>query len=299
MKYREWLAEWLGDIIRRTVKETTRRRYGDVIRLYINPSLGETELKDITALTLQRFVSELQRRGLSASYINIAVTVLQGSLKSACSMRLIDAYEADRIKRPKVEEKKVECFTLKEQKRIEEEVQKCPKTHKNGIILCLYTGLRIGELLALKWEDVDFVKRTITVRRSCHDGHVNGSHTRIIDTPKTTSSRRVIPFPRALLPILKRMKSKSEFVVSNGDKPVFVRSYQAMFASLLKKLGIPHRGFHALRHTFATRALECGMDVKTLSEILGHKSSSVTLNRYAHSMLEHKAQMMDKLGRLL
>lgn len=111
----------------------------------------------------------------------------------------------------------------------------------------------------------------------------------------------MIPLPKQLLPKLKSIKKNgnSDFVVSAGDKAVSVRSYQRSFELLLKKLNIPHRGFHALRHTFATRALECGMDVRTLAEILGHKNPTVTLNRYAHSLLEHKTAMMNRLGKLL
>ena len=96
-----------------------------------------------------------------------------------------------------------------------------------------------------------------------------------------------------------KKKSKSEFVIADGEKSVFMRSYQRTFELLLKKLNLPHKGFHSLRHTFATRALECGMDVKTLSEILGHKNAAITLNRYAHSLWEHKFEMMNKLGKLL
>ena len=122
-----------------------------------------------------------------------------------------------------------------------------------------------------------------------------------MDTPKTETSRRYIPLSKPLLAILKDLKkeSKGNYVVSDKGDPVFVRSYQRTFELLLKRLNIPHKGFHALRHTFATRALECGMDVKTLSEILGHKNATITLNRYAHSLWEHKAEMMNKLGKLL
>ena len=157
--------------------------------------------------------------------------------------------------------------------------------------------MRIGELIALQWSDVDFAKGILTVSKSCHDGK-NGL---IIDEPKTSSSCCVIPLPKQLLPILKSIKKRSDspFVVSVNGKPVSVRSYQRSFELLLKKLNIPHKGFHSLRHMFATRALEFGMDVKTLSEILGHKNPTVTLNRYAHSLMEHKADMMNKLGKLL
>ena len=94
---------------------------------------------------------------------------------------------------------------------------------------------------------------------------------------------------------MKQKESNSEYVISSNGKPVTTRSYQQSFENMQKKLHIPHRGFHALRHTFATRALECGMDVKTLSEIMGHKNSTVTLNRYAHSLTEHKKAMINKL----
>lgn len=236
-------------------------------------------------------------KGLSANSVNAIISVIQGSLKTAHLLGLTKEYTADKLKRPKLKEKPVECFTLAEQKQIEQAILNGKKDKLYGIVLCLYSGLRIGELIALQWSDIDFVKGILTVSKSCHDSK-DGL---IIDEPKTATSRRVIPLPKQLLPFLKGIKKKSNslFVVSANGKPVSVRSYQRSFELLLKKLKIPHKGFHSLRHTFATRALECGMDVKTLSEILGHKNPTVTLNRYAHSLIEHKAEMMNKLGKLL
>ena len=124
---------------------------------------------------------------------------------------------------------------------------------------------------------------------------------RITDTPKTASSKRAIPIPKQLLPLLKEKKrnSLSKYVIeTTKGEPDGVTSYQRSFETLQKKLGIEKKGFHSLRHTFATRALECGMDVKTLSEILGHKNATVTLNRYAHSLQEHKQEMMNKVGKI-
>lgn len=118
------------------------------------------------------------------------------------------------------------------------------------------------------------------------------------DTPKTAHSVRLIPLPRELLRQLNALPKDGDcpYVISNRGKPVSTRSYQRTFAALLKKLNIPHRGFHSLRHTFATRAAESGMDVKTLSELLGHKNPAVTLRRYVHSLLGHKAEMMNRLS---
>lgn len=143
---------------------------------------------------------------------------------------------------------------------------------------------------------MDLQKGILLVNKTRHDG--KGCN---VNSPKTETSRRMIPVPKQLLPFIKEWKknSPSRFVVSNGEKYISVRGYQRMFERFLNRIGIPHKGFHALRHTFATRALECGMDVKTLSEILGHKNATVTLNRYVHSLVEHKQEMMNVLGKLI
>ena len=211
-------------------------------------------------------------------------------------------YNANKIKYPKTNEKHVECFSLQEQKIIEQYVLNSKKDKLLGIIICLYTGLRIGELLALEWNDIDFKLNIISINKSCYDSkNSKGEYERIITTPKTTSSIRIIPIPKQLIIILHKIKNSSHSIniISNGSKIVSIRSYQKSFELILKKLNISHKGFHSLRHTFATRALECGMDVKTLSEILGHKSPTITLNRYAHSLIEHKKAMMNKIGKLL
>ena len=191
---------------------------------------------------------------------------------------------------------------MSEQKKIEQYILNEENTRLFGVLLCLYTGLRIGELLALEWLDVDMSKGELQVNKTCHyEKDENGVFGRITDILKTQSSIRTIPIPKQLMPHLREVKKKSRstHLVSNGSNLISIRSYQRSFSALLKKLNIPHRGFHSLRHTFATRALECGIDVKTLSEILGHKNPTVTLNRYAHSLMEHKKEMMNKLGKLL
>lgn len=303
MKYIDWLNSWLENYIRPSVRDRTYERYAYIIEQHIRP-IGGIGLNDLSLLVLQRFITGLlsagNRRtgkGLSANSVNTVISVIRNSLKTAHLLGLTAEDTADKLKRPKRKEKPVDCFTLAEQKKIEQAVITGKKDKLYGIILCLYSGLRIGELIALEWHDIDFTKGILTVSKSCHDGK-NGL---IIDEPKTANSRRVIPLPKQLLPILKGIKKKSDspFVVSSDGKAVSVRSYQRSFELLLKRLNIAHKGFHSLRHTFATRAIECGMDVKTLSEILGHKNPTVTLNRYAHSLMEHKAEMMNKLGKLL
>ena len=308
MKYKDWLDEWLNHYVKTSSKQRTFERYCQTANGHIIPTLGDYELTELSPIILQRFISDLlvngnkrTGKGLSPNFVKSVISVLQNSLKTAHILGLISEYTADKIKRPKIVEKQVECFSVAEQKKIEQYVLESKKPKLKGIIVCLYTGLRIGELLALNWKDIDFLNGRLSVTKTCHDGNVNGKHCIIVDTPKTENSRRYIPLSKPLLSVLKELKkeSASEYVVSDKDAPVFVRSYQRTFELLLKRLDISHKGFHALRHTFATRAIECGMDVKSLSEILGHKNATITLNRYAHSLWEHKSEMMNKLGKLL
>ncbi len=309
MLYQEWVSNWLENYVQPSTKQRTYTRYREIVEQHIIPRLGVLELSQISPYVLQCYVAKLLKNGnlktgtgLSANSVNTIITIVQSTLKTAYSLGIISEYTGDKIKRPKSCEKKVECFSLAEQKKIEQNILHEKNVRLFGVVLCLYTGLRVGELLALEWEDIDMRKGEIRVNKTCHYGrNENGMFGRITDVPKTPSSIRTIPVPKQILPYLREIKKKSRstHIVSNGENLISIRSYQRSFALLLKRLDISHRGFHALRHTFATRALECGMDVKTLSEILGHKSPTVTLNRYAHSLMKHKKEMMNKLGRLL
>ena len=309
MKYKDWLNIWLENYIKPTAKRRTYESYSLIAEQHIKARIGDEELDEINPIKLQQLVIGLMKNGnlltgggLSANSVNGIITVLQGSLKSAYTIGETKKYIADRIKRPRAREKSVTCFSLSEQRKIEQAVFSDKRSKMFGVVLCLYTGLRIGELLSLEWSDVDFSEGTLSVTKTCHDGHdENGRLCRITDTPKTAASRREIPLPKRIIQLLceHRRNSKSDYIISSNEKPLYIRSYQRNFDSLLKELGISHKGFHSLRHTFATRAIECGMDVRTLSEILGHKSPTITLNRYAHSMTEHKREMMNKLDKML
>ncbi len=308
MKYKNWLFEWLENYVKISNKSRTYERYKDMTNLHIVPQLGEYDIEELSPIILQKFVTSLftngnkrNNKGLSASYIKCIMAVVQSSLKTAYSLGMTKLYTANNIKLPKIMEKQVISFNCSEQKKIENYIFSSKQLKLKGVILCLYTGIRIGELLALKWEDVDFANKRLFVHESCHDGYVDGKHCVIMDTPKTDNSIRQIPLSKPLISMLKELKknSKCKYVISYKNKPILVRSYQKTFDILLKKLDIPHKGFHSLRHTFATRAIECGMDIKSLSEILGHKNATITLNRYAHSLWEHKTDMMNRLGRML
>ncbi len=308
MYYKEWLYDWLEHYMKPTTKDKTFTRYKEIVSLHLIPKFGNCDVNDLTPIVVQKYISELldhgnlkTGKGLAPNSVNAIIVVVQNSLQTAHLLGIADQYEMDKLKRPKAKKKEVTCFTPAEQKKIEQAVMLDKRVKMRGIVVCLYSGLRIGELLALEWSDIDFGSGEMSITKNCHDGKdVNGKFTRITDTPKTATSKRVIPLPKPILQMLREMKknSTSLYVISGGDTVLSVRSYQMSFELLLSKLNIPHRGFHSLRHTFATRALECGMDVKTLSEILGHKSATITLNRYAHSLMDHKKNMMNRLGKL-
>ena len=304
MLYKDWLNEWLNNYIKPTCKIRTFERYSQLINKHIICAIGYYDLKDLTPCLIQKFVSDLLTKGnlrtsqgLSANTVNGVISVIQCSLKTAYMLEYTKAYIGDKIIRPKTAEKQISCFNILEQRKIESFCMQNKKKKLYGVIICLYTGLRIGELLALKFTDIDFNKLLMYISKTCHDS----SNGRVIESPKTQTSNRIIPLPKPILKLIKELKSitSCEYLIADYDKPVSIRSYQRTFELLLKKLHIEHKGFHSLRHTFATRALECGMDVKTLSEILGHKNTSITLNRYAHCMFEHKQSMMNKLAKTL
>ena len=249
MQYKEWLGEWLECYIKPSSKQKTYRRYSEIVSQHIVEPLGNYEMSELTPLVLQRFTKELLQtgnlntgKGLSANSVNGIITVIQNSLKVACAIGQISEYTADKIKRPKAREKQVACFTPAEQKQIEQAVMNGKKAKMFGVIMSLYTGLRIGELLALEWGDIDFQKGIISVSKSCHDGKDNnGQFARITDTPKTKTSEREIPFPKQLIPYLRKLKNdiKSVYVVaSDSGKLISVRSYQRSFELFLKRLHI-------------------------------------------------------------
>lgn len=296
MIYSEWAGIWYRNYVQPYKKISTTQKYRDVLKKHVIPILGYVPVKALNGEIIQRFVCKLNE-SYSSGTVNTVIAVLLKSLNDARLNGVISAGEVPAFHRPQKVLRRVECFNSKEQRSIEKYILESKKKRLFGIIICFYTGLRIGELLALEWSDVDLENGRLNVNKSCHYGRdVNGVYKRIVEAPKTESSDRIVPIPQELTKYFKMMDTGDCLnVVSHNGKPVPTRTYQAAFTSILKKLGIENRCFHSIRHTFATRALESGMDVRTLSELMGHKNPSVTLSRYAHSLIEHKTLMMEKL----
>ena len=309
MKVKELFDIWLNKYCKLSLKIRSFNKYDNFINLHINPILGEYEITEITSDILQDFISlklkegNLKTKGpLSSNTVFGIASVLKQGFKFALMQDLIIKDPTLSLKLPQATEKEVQALTRDEQKTIEEYCLKHNKSNYLGIVICLYTGIRLGELLALTWDDINFEDKLLYIKKTSYTSKVNGKNQIIIDKPKTKKSNRIIPIPDKLLVLLqiqKRASSCDYIIATKQNKMVETRSYQRTFESILSKCGIKHYNFHCLRHTFATRALELGMDIKTLSEILGHTNVAITLNRYAHSLLDYKIQEMNKIGTLL
>ena len=244
MKYKEWLEKWLNYYVRPYLKERTYQKYKSQVDLHIIPKIGDRDMADLSAVGLQEFVVSLSGKGLSANSVNGVITVLKSSLKRAEMLNLVEKQYTACIQRPKSREKQVECFSKTEQRKIEAYIFEKNKPKMLGIILCLYTGLRIGELMALEWSDIDLQKGMIKISKSCHDTWKNGEYVKVIDTPKTQSSERTIPLPKQLIIYLKDWKKQAtgNYVISGERRHgIPVRSYQKTFERVLSRLDIPHK----------------------------------------------------------
>ena len=302
MKLKELLEVWLERYMKHTIKIRTYNRYKGICELHLIKDLGEYELDELKPNVLQDFLLKKIDDHYSTNTIKGIVSVLKQALKLAITLEFVDKEYCSNLKMPSSEEKEISVFNKKEQLVIESFCLNHKKRNYMGIVICLYTGIRLGELLALTWDDIDFNSNLLTINKTSYSSKVNGKTQIIVDKPKTKKSNRVIPLPNQLVKLLKIIKkeSNSKYVITTRNSGIVGnRSYQRTFKFILKKVNVPYRNFHSLRHTFATNAIELGMDVKTLAEILGHTNAMITLNRYSHSLLNYKIEMMNKLGKNL
>jgi len=291
-----YLSYWL-DNVKPTLKQSTFDSYSNYVHKHIIPHLGVVQISRITIELLQKFIN-LKSKELSPKTILSLKSVLNLALSKAEEQNFV-VNPCKYLKLPRCSADEMRVFTLPEQKELESVLD---SRSDIGVLICLYTGIRIGELCALRWNDINFNTGTLYIRKTMQrvkDDSENNSKTKvIIDEPKSPASKRSIPIPSFLINTLKHYKStcnNSDFVISVYNRFMEPRTYQYRFKTLLKNAGIDNANFHSLRHTFATRALEIGFDVKTLSDILGHSNPNITLKRYAHSLDTHKRKAMDKL----
>ena len=305
--FSEVASGWLSAMSIR-VKPSSYAAYKGALERHILPSLGNYGITSLTANDIGDFTKEKlangrldNKGGLSAKTVRDMLSIIKSIMDHALDTGKID--HRIRLQYPKLDCQARRVFNRKEQIRLESNLKKDTDIHKLGVLVCLYTGIRIGELCALRWQDISFEQGMITVERTLQrvqDFTGSGSKTRIeVGAPKSPSSVRNIPIPKFLSEIIrKHATNRHEFFLAT-DKSEFTepRTMQNHFARILKQLNMPRANFNATRHTFATRCMEAGVDIKSLSEMLGHSSVNITLNRYVHSSLEQKRACIDKLVR--
>lgn len=297
---------WLEDI-KSTLKESSYIRYSNIISTYIILLLGDIAINDIDYALLSSYVSELlssggtKGEGLSSKTVADILSVIKSILKYASRCK----YEVDlSAMNVYVKQKNTPVKTLEvaDYKRLIEYLLAEPNLLNQGILICAFTGIRIGELCALTWEDFSFDKKIIHVHKTMQRLQIpNGDRktTIQITAPKSQCSVRDIPIPEFLIPYLNKLENKNAYILSgNSFNYVEPRTMQNHFKRILKQCNIENVNFHVLRHSFATRCIELGFDIKSLSEILGHANVNITLNRYVHPSMELKKKNMSKLSNL-
>ena len=286
------------------VKKSTYSAYMLLIENHILPAFGD--MKKIQEAEVQSFVFEKLEVGLSQKSIKDILIVLKMVLKFGAKGDLFD-YKPFDIKFPTQREKQnIEVLSRSNQKKIMNYIQTHFTFRNLGIYVCLAAGMRIGEVCALTWDDINTDTGIISIRRTIQRVYVveaGNRHTEVIlDTPKTRNSIRDISMTRELSRILKPIKkvvNKDFFVLTNEAKPTEPRTYRSYFKQFIKALGIPELKFHGLRHSFATRCIESECDYKTVSVLLGHSNITTTLNLYVHPNLEQKKKCIDKMFKTL
>ncbi|MTD39056.1 tyrosine-type recombinase/integrase [Erwinia sp. CPCC 100877] len=298
----DWMIYWLTTKARNKVKATTYSNYCRLAKRHILPSIGKHMLVKITAKELQTYVYELQRKQLSPGSIKNIFAIVRKCLSEAKKQGYLAENPCLYIELPKDRRKEVSVLTLEQQKRIERLAMK--EENCSPVMISLYSGLRIGEISGLRWSDIDFKNDLIYVRRTVsrivNEDSTTSKTVIIEDTPKSVYSFRQIPiatnFKQYLLE--KARTSKSAYVISSDDKPTEPRTITNRFKKIVQLADISHVNFHVLRHTFATRCIEQGFDAASLSKILGHQSTKITLDTYTGSLLETRRKAMSSLDQL-
>lgn len=295
MDFKKLSDEWL-EYKRNSIKESTYFNYMNIIEKYLKPEFKNLNFDEI--INYNSYIQKLLNK-LSCKTVRDIIAVLKAILKY---------YEEEynkvlKIKRssiPKLVKKQIQILNEKETLKLEKYCLTNKELKNIGILICLNTGIRIGEICALKWESIDLEERKIHIIRTLERIYNKkcGNSKVIINTPKTENSIRSIYISDKIFGILKNISmnfKQDDFFLSGTNKFVEPRNYQYYFKDTLKKLNLKSYKFHSLRHTFATNCINVGMDIKSLSEILGHADINMTLKIYVHSSDKIKKKYLEKL----
>lgn len=292
MLYKDVLNNWLT---KRKIflKYSTYTNYYNIIHNHIMPYLGDYNIRSLNNNILQQFILQQlengradNQGGISYKYAKDIITVLKLTLDFQIQIQL-----------PYHPPKQIQIFDKEHQIKLINYLQS-QINHKNfGILLCIHTGLRIGELCALKWGDININTKMLSINKTMIRTYTKEDGSKLnITPPKTRSSIRNIPLNSWIMQYAILLQGQDDhYILTNKDKPIEPNKYRLYYNRVLKELDLPHLKFHVLRHTFATRCIECGCDYKSLSELLGHSNVSITMNIYVHPQMELKRKCVELL----
>lgn len=306
-KYSTILDNWLFSA-KSKVKESTLARYIGIIDRHIRPELGNYDISQISTEMIEQYTGYLLSNGridgtggLSPKTVMDILIIIKSTMKYATSHSYLVTCQINQLS-VKRDTHEMRVLNASEQAALLGVLFSNMDLFKLGVLICLYTGIRIGELCALRWEHIDLADGVLKIRNTMqriqNTTFASTKKTKVICTnPKTRQSARDIPIPQWLIESLKpfQAEKKAFLLTGTADAQVEPRTMQNHFKRYVKEAQIDPANFHSLRHTFATRCVELGFDIKTLSEILGHTNVNITLNRYVHSSMELKCSNMEKL----
>lgn len=300
---REIAAAW-KEYKRPYVKQSTMAAYVLILENHILPTFGEDN--SLPEQSVQAFVLHKIESGLSTKSVKDILIVLKMVMKFGVKKEWMTYYEWDIKYPPSSENKVLDVLSVTNHRKILNHIQSHFTFMGLGIYISLSTGLRIGEICALKWSDINVTGGILTVNRTIERIYIiegEKNHTElVINTPKTKNSCREIPMNKELLGMLKPLKkvvNDDYYILTNDERPTEPRTYRNYYKRLMEKLDIPKLKYHGLRHSFATRCIEVGCDYKTVSVLLGHSNISTTLNLYVHPNMEQKKRCIDKVFKSL
>lgn len=310
LKYEEWLDIWM-EKERFFIKESTYATYTNIIENHLKPVLGKKKINNITNEDLQNFIilklstsKKNLEKGLALKTVKDMTVLIKNTLKTATQNKLI-SFQNFQCKFPSSFSKShLKTFSVEEQKILFKYLINNQNSKNLGILLCLQTGLRLGEICGLQWQDINLEKSTLTICRTLQKIYIkekNKSYSKtIFSTPKTKTSNRIIPLNIDFINLIKPFQqNKNNYFITNSTNYLKPHCYRYYYQKLLHFLNLPKLRFHSLRHTFATQAIELGIDCKTISEILGHANMNTTLNLYVHPKTEYKRKCLDLIYKKL
>ena len=299
--FTEVAKQWLNKV-KSEVKESTHAHYYQTVNKHLINAFGGIQIKKINSTMISNFFNALNLSSKTKSDICVIT-------KQIFQYAYAEKYISKLPQFPTIGviQSAIEVFTEYEQKKLEKYLFGDLNFLNLGVIIAIYTGIRIGELCALKAEDFDFSQNTININKTLQriknmDKNIQGKTKIIIDTPKTNKSIRVLPIPRFLIEYVKKYYDclpKNFYILTGTKDYIEPRLLEYKFEKILKDLYIKNYNFHTLRHTFATNCVKIGMDIKTLSELLGHSNVKITLEKYVHSDLNLKKRELEKLSSTL